>query len=200
MDSIKSMDLNKLAAQVHENAVSKGFWEDNLSDNHYLMLAVCEMAEGVEADRSPHINTQVNFNDYKAIYLPMLIQSGSAHTEDILFFNWYSSNIKGTVNEELADTFIRLLDLAGARAVDVVFYTDCMSSFRNEIEQLSYCESTYRVCQILTSTVLPIGDIISISISMLYAIADNLGISLNSEVLLKIRYNSTRKRKHGKRY
>lgn len=194
------MDLNELSKEVHLNALKKGFWHNEPSDSHCLMLTACEMAEGVEADRSPHKNIPMGLEQFASIYLPIYIQAGRPHAEIDIFTGWYNDNIKGGVPEELADAFIRLLDLAGARSIDIVIYSDCQDSFRAEIEKLSFCEASYRVCQIITSAFMPVGDIISISISMLYTLAEKCGFDLNVHVSLKMKYNANRAKMHGKLY
>lgn len=50
-NNTKRPDLNLLATLVHTNAVRHGWWENQLSDEHYLTLVISELAEAVEADR-----------------------------------------------------------------------------------------------------------------------------------------------------
>ena len=40
-----------LAERAHRNAVAKGFYDQAPSDERLQMLAVCELAEAIEADR-----------------------------------------------------------------------------------------------------------------------------------------------------
>jgi len=43
--------LNKLAEEIHKNAVDKGFWEKPVEVGTSLMLIVSELGEALEADR-----------------------------------------------------------------------------------------------------------------------------------------------------
>ncbi|GEM_PF-778238 len=42
---------NKVSLMIHENAVQKGWWEEERNDGEMLMLVVSELAEGLEALR-----------------------------------------------------------------------------------------------------------------------------------------------------
>lgn len=43
--------LNRYAKDCHERAVAKGFWDEEHSVGHNLMLAFGELHEAIEADR-----------------------------------------------------------------------------------------------------------------------------------------------------
>lgn len=98
------MNLNKLRDKAYQCAVAHGWHEENLSDEHFLCLVISELMEAVEADRKGnHADTDA-FNKYY---------------NRIDFKENFERQIKGTVEEELADACIRLLDLAGLRNVDL---------------------------------------------------------------------------------
>lgn len=46
------IDLNKLAAQIHDAAVNKGFWNVEDAMNKHLVKMVSELGEVVQADRA----------------------------------------------------------------------------------------------------------------------------------------------------
>lgn len=98
------MNLNKLRDKAYQCAVDHGWHEKNLSDEHFLCLVISELMEAVEADRKEsHADTEA-FNKYY---------------DCVSFKENFERQIKGTVEEELADSCIRLLDLAGLRSVDL---------------------------------------------------------------------------------
>ena len=99
---IKEMKtLNQLRDEIHENAKNKGFWDKEREIGTRLMLCVSELAEAMEADRKGRVANLDKF--YKGI----------AHGD---IFETY---IKDTFEDELADTIIRILDLCGAKGIDI---------------------------------------------------------------------------------
>ena len=98
------MNLNKFRDKAYQCAVVHGWHEENLSDEHFLCLVISELMEAVEADRKGSHADIETFNKY---------------CDRIDFKENFERQIKGTVEEELADACIRLLDLAGLRNVDL---------------------------------------------------------------------------------
>ena len=84
------MDLNEWAKAIHENAVSKGWWEDDRPLPEVLMLIISELAEALEADRAGEGN---------------LYEAENGKPEGVYV--------------EVADALIRILDWYGSQKVDV---------------------------------------------------------------------------------
>jgi hypothetical protein len=99
------MDIKDLALDIHANAMEKGFWEeDRISEK--LMLIVSELSEALEADR--------HNNHYKGIIKMVLLE------EKELFNHIFERTVKDTFEDELADAFIRILDLATHHHIDIM--------------------------------------------------------------------------------
>mgnify|MGYP001005592030 FL=1 len=97
--------LNKLRDEIHEYAISKGFWDKERETGTLLMLCVSELAEAMEADRN------VLYADLELI---------EKDKENFIDFKWsFENSIKDTFEDELADTIIRILDLCGAKGIDI---------------------------------------------------------------------------------
>ena len=97
--------LNKLRDEIHEYAISKGFWDKERETGTLLMLCVSELAEAMEADRKDR------YADLELI---------EKDKEDFIDFKWsFENSIKDTFEDELADTIIRILDLCGAKGIDI---------------------------------------------------------------------------------
>ena len=97
--------LNKLRDEIHEYAISKGFWDKEREIGTLLMLCVSELAEAMEADRKDR------YADLELI---------EKDKEDFIDFKWsFENSIKDTFEDELADTIIRILDLCGAKGIDI---------------------------------------------------------------------------------
>lgn len=97
--------LNQLRDEIHENAKNKGFWDKERETGTLLMLCVSELAEAMEADRKDR------YADLELI---------EKDKEDFIDFKWsFENSIKDTFEDELADAIIRILDICGARGIDI---------------------------------------------------------------------------------
>lgn len=100
------MNLNKLAKQIHENAVNKGFYDEPKEIGTLLMLIVSELGEALEADME---NNYCGNNN---------LETHLFHGEQI-FVEYYKKKIKGSFEEEIADSIIRILDLCAYKGIDI---------------------------------------------------------------------------------
>lgn len=173
------MDLNKLRDEVHANAVAKGFWDEQLSDQHYLMLVITELSEAVEADRKGK-------RALKSAYICEHLDFGFSN-------ELYDTYIKGSVEEELADAVIRLLDLAGAREVNLESVNHWMSICATHSPR-SFTETIFSIATNLSKNSL------SMSIARIFKVANNMDIDLEWHIEMKKKYNESREYKHGKKY
>ena len=112
-DSVLATGLNNAATQIHTAARNKGFWDSERETGTLLMLCVSELAEALEADR-------------KDRYADLQAYEECEKADDILesdkeayMVSSFQSLIKDTFEDELADTVIRILDLCGARGIDL---------------------------------------------------------------------------------
>ena len=99
------INLNELRDIAYQCAQDHGFHDKEYSDSHYLMLVITELSEAVEADRK---GKRVDTDAQSAYDLCQ---------KDKFYAYAYDNYIKGTIEEELADTVIRLLDLFGLRNI-----------------------------------------------------------------------------------
>lgn len=124
---------NRQAEAIYEANKAKGFWDDcenipGLMAHHSdiftyeeiqavkrafrsqkLMLTVSELAEALEADRKDHFAPASIFEIRRIALL----------ANDDEFKREFENQIKNTYEDELADTYIRLLDQAGGYGVDL---------------------------------------------------------------------------------
>ncbi len=94
------MTLNELSRAAHSAAVAKGFYERERGFPELAMLVVTEIAEAVEADRN---------NEWTPCSPPC----------DGLEPDTFETLYKDTVEDEIADIFIRLFDLCGFYGIDI---------------------------------------------------------------------------------
>lgn len=109
---LKEMKISELQEVVHQNAKDKGFYDNpNQNFGEKCMLIVSEVSEALEAHRKS------KFADLNAFALS---KSSSSELSDKGWFNVsFVSNVKDTVEDELADALIRILDLAGWLNIDL---------------------------------------------------------------------------------
>jgi len=95
--------------------VAKGFYDSARPLTELVMLVVTELAEVVEAERKGKIPGSVNVNDALQDFTDPEVweRCKSALIED------YEEYIRGSIEEEIADAFIRLLDICGHYNIDV---------------------------------------------------------------------------------
>lgn len=98
--------INKLAQEIHENAKAKGFYEKERNIGEALCLIHSEVSEALEADRK-NLHTKAN------------IFAVNGWTADADFTDSFKNNVKDTFEDELADTMIRVMDLAAYKGIDL---------------------------------------------------------------------------------
>lgn len=100
--------LNDLAQVIHQRNIEKGFYEKEKNIGEKLCLMHSEISEALEADRK---DKYVQYSSMAAI---------NGWTNDADFIESYKDWVKGTFEEEMADIFIRLLDLCAFKKIDIV--------------------------------------------------------------------------------
>lgn len=98
--------LNELSKVIHDIAKSKGFWDKPSETGTLLMLVTSELSEALEADRKGKYADMQRFSE-DSVYM-----KGS-------FVNSFEECIKDTFEDELADSLIRILDIAASRNIDI---------------------------------------------------------------------------------
>lgn len=145
------MNLNGLRDQAYEIAKSKGWHDQYRSNSHYLCLVISELMETVNADRK---NRHANINRYEAEYIYVKLKG----SDD--FIEKFEKYIKNTVEDELTDACIRLLDLAGLREVDLseLYFMD---DIKGKVE---LTEFMYAMSSLLTNPDLGLNSKIQLSL------------------------------------
>ena len=173
------MNLNELRNQAYRNAVVHGWHDENLSNEHFLCLVISELMEAVEADRKgSHADIEA-FNKY---------------CDRIDFKENFEQQIKGTVEEELADSCIRLLDLAGLRGYDLDSF-NYEGSDSEDYSDMSFTESMFRICVYVTDNFY--RDEPFILLNEIFAFCRDRNIDIFWFIKLKMKYNELRPYKHG---
>lgn len=190
--NITIMNYYELAKEIHANAVAKGFWDKLRSYAHYFMLVITELSEAVEAHRKGRTAS---------------IPEGIEDFPDKAFVPSFESHVKDTLEDELADTQIRLLDLYGyiieeGETIDLSKDVDENYKLLIGFDGRGFTEWAYETVRYLcdSEVLSPVTDKVYEGLCCIRNMAERLGIDLERHVRLKMRYNATRPRLHGKKY
>ena len=185
------MNYNKLAEEAHENAVKHGFWDVRVSNEHCLMLACTEIAEIIEADRKRKRAKVAMFNKEKDT--PQAPGHAGSHWRFC-----FEQFIKDTIEDEFADTFIRLCDLAGELEVDFDKMNPCR--YHRAFDRFTMTENAFVLSKGLCRDGIGIEKRIQFGLDFVTKWAQELNIELPFFVAQKMRYNVMRPYRNGKRY
>ena len=104
----KKTNINEICKIQHEAAKQKGFYDNPRELGTLLMLIVSELGEALEADRCGR------WADVAAFRSEIADQERLA--DRVESFRAY---VKDTLEDEIADVFIRLFDLCGYMGIDI---------------------------------------------------------------------------------
>lgn len=196
-------NLNELSKRVHDNAVMHGWWNEQLSNEHYLMLIITEIAEMVEADRKGndarirHAEAQRRLpNKQKCKYTEEL--NRVFYNDCTRFIEAFEKHIKDTIQDEMADVFIRLLDLAASLGIDFDKFTKM--HYHRAFGRFSFTDNAFALTKGLCRENINIFKRIQFGVEYVKNWAIELGVDFEWHVKMKMKYNTTRPFKHGKRY
>src|ERR1039457_6996464 len=110
--------INKLSQEIHANAVSKGFYEAHFNYAEKIMLCVCELSESIEADRKGRrADLKAFFQRRNELIASIDKDVVKPENEPNLIREYknacFKKYVKDTLEDELADTMIRIMDIAG---------------------------------------------------------------------------------------
>lgn len=175
-------DWQALIERVQMNAKDKGFHDVKLSQEHKLMLIICEVSEAVEADREGRLAQ------------PMPEDWQTLSDED--FKMTFLRNVKDSLEDELADVLIRMM--SSGFLYDFTGPTDYYpDSYERQVAK-AFVERAFRLVNLISQC--RYFESNSQAASEVFFIADELGIDLMKHIRMKMRYNSMRPRLHGKAY
>lgn len=178
------MNLNELRDKAYQCAVAHGWHEEEYSNEHFLCLVISELMEAVEADRSEkHTNRDI-FEYYMK----------QRRRDDEEFMYAFKHDIKDSVEDELADACIRMLDLAGLRGYDLDSF-DYEGSDTEDYSDMTFTESMFRICVYVTDNFY--RDEPFILLNEIFAFCRDRNIDIFWHIKQKMKYNELRPYKHG---
>lgn len=190
--------LNALRDRAYKIACEHGFHDKELSNEHLLMLVITELAEAVDADRKGRRSKVNEFNRWQRDFPP--------HTEEgkiRAFKEDFEAYIKDTVEDELTDAVIRLLDLAGLRCISIEpINEDIIEDMEESCKDETFTESIYSISTLPAryEGVYDIHVTLNSMITAIFGLAKHLDIDLFWHIEQKMKYNELREKMHGKKY
>lgn len=195
------MDIKKIAKSIHANNKKKGFWDKARNEGEVLMLVVTELSEMLEADRKGR-NGSIQLFDIDMARQLKFKSSKKRKLE--IKRDFFEKHIKDSIGDELADAFIRMCDYCIGFNIDInmedIERASSSNGLKNrKLENLG--DALLGICGMI--------DNMRRSMKTAYArlifayiiwLADQLRIPLEAHVKLKMWYNSTRPKMHGKKY
>ena len=114
METTVILHLNEACRKWHQEMLDKGFTKKDVPT--HLMLIVSELSEALEADRT---NDHANYMafEYSIKHLQKSEKIREERERDYKHdFEWH---IKDSIEDEIADVFLRLMDFCGAYNIDI---------------------------------------------------------------------------------
>lgn len=193
------MDIKRLAKEIHQVNIKKGFWKKKGNEGQRLFLVITEFAEVCEADRKGRNGSIKSFEANMDMQSKFTYPKKQALEikKDI-----FEKHIKDSIGDELADSFIRMLDYCIGFKVKisekrVASYLEGNERYMLKNLGKELLKLSGHVRDILVKDKKMMCDYI---ISRIIWIANEKSIDLEKHVKYKMWYNSTRPKKHGKRY
>lgn len=183
---ITSKQLNRLRDEAYATACNKGFHDEKHSDEHYLMLVITEIAEAVQADRK-------GLHAYKDKFLASL----KPDDDNEMFSMLYEQYIKNSVEDELADIIIRMLDYCGMKQINMQMLESKLTKEKLPVGMQNFCDDMFYFCVLITDWP---DKYMPNTIAFLINYCESLGIDILWFVEMKMRYNETREMMHGRKY
>lgn len=209
--------FNAQVQAFHANAVAKGFYEkyptlQSRDDCEYRTsranLITSEISEAYESFRKGKISPENAKNvDILAAYEATRSDEEEDEITIQAFIMLYDDNVKGTLAEEIADTYIRICDAVGGFGMRELEERDDFEELVNiKLEDLLYQndgnQALFWAClHIIDERIhwrAPMYKEIATWVAAAYALANRFEIDLQLHVRIKANYNSYRGYKHGK--
>lgn len=115
-------ELNALKERAYKTAIAHGFHEEARPDAYWLGLVMSEMGEAINADQKGLHANVVRFVEDMELGNP--------------FKESFEAHIKDSLEDELADIVIRLLDFAGLRGYELSTDEDPAPFILSALEEL----------------------------------------------------------------
>lgn len=171
--------------RAYRTACEHGFHDEKMSVEHFLMLVITEISEAVEADRR---NLHANL-------------AGFEKCIGLTYNDRFKNYVKESIEDEISDVCIRLYDLCGALGIEPLEAEEFDFSDEDVAKKGTFCEQ----CFLLSAIICEVGvnDYeykTGCALALVQKMCEDLGIDLERHIELKMKYNESRPKRHGKKY
>lgn len=186
--------LKQLTQDSYAQAKDSGFWDGNRSQSELLMLIVSELGEAQEAHRKGR------FSDLKGY------DKHDPGGIGLLFRNCFEDHIKDTFEDELADCVIRMCDFCGGYEIPLEhnsYMETVMGSIKLQDNIGAQLLDLTEIIVFLNGNLdrrTFVDEFCNRFVAMMFVWCRQLNIDIEKHVELKMKYNATRERLHGKKY
>lgn len=188
---MSSVNLNELRDKAYQCAVVHGWHEQEYSNEHFLCLVISELMEAIQAERKGKYSEVGKFKEWQGNSIPF-----SEETRLKRFKEDFEAYIKDSVEDELSDACIRLLDLAGLRQLELT-YTNSLAI----MSKMSFTEYIYCLCSFITnpdkSNSKWLDNHISYCLGWIFSWCRAKNIDIAWHIEQKMKYNQLRPYMHG---
>jgi hypothetical protein len=193
-------NILRFQKEIHATNVEKGFWVPDRSKGEAVALICSELYEAVEAHRKHNVYKHKELSPYAKQILK--------NAEEIDLGEWqiiFLSAVKDTVEDEIADAVIRILDCVYGWNWEVVmshtYDKTSTGNFAHDILRINWyvINAYHRVAGQnvgLHKGHMDWGYILK----AILAFCEWYQIDLETHIEWKLRYNKSRPFKHGKQY
>ena len=181
------MNTAQLIETCHNAAKSKGFWEKERNMQEAFALILSELYEALDAHRKGKFAC-------KKIDYPSL--------DNPIFEDLFILRIKDTLQDELADVLIRIFDFCGGFKMDI-FQLNNPSQIDSYFQNATNIgEKILRLTYVTSSAYYAQGSFVAVQkmYNNVIALCQELEIDIETHINLKLAYNATRAKLHGKNY
>lgn len=182
------MDLQK---EIHQTNVEKGFWPADVVRNRgeMVVLMITELSEAVEAHREGKRVSETSF----------WLEKADTHPDE--FLNAFRATVKDTVEDEFADTVIRILDYCYGWKIPLSLMEMKFTIKENFGENIIVLiENILRAYRTDVPRMLQVQGSWSVALQNIISFCQQSNIDILQHVQWKLKYNKTREFKHGKKY
>lgn len=166
------MNYNQLTSEAYRVTTAKGYWNSAMSHEHYIALIICEVCEAIEAHRMDKYANTADYDELKSAIENIRIT--------------YEKTIKGTVEEEFADTMIRIFSFAGHLEIDFDRMSPCR--YFRAFHRFSFTENALALIKGLGRDQISIEKRIQFALDYLRGWGESMGIDLVFHINEKLEY------------
>lgn len=190
------MDLSNYQARAYTIAKANGFHDEEHPLSHHLCLIITEIVEMVQADRKKK-RIVMGAESLKRIW-------DNNNENATLIRKMYDEFLCGTFEEEIADTIIRVCDLAQLLEATLIIDTD-IEYIKTDVSRLQTTGFAFTLIQTITNRLyhsdIPLLLKVVVEQMMLFALSRGMTErGIFDAIEMKMEYNETRPRLHNCKY